>query len=155
MSGDASFADGAGRPLRLVAADADDLQVVSSLMQDAIFASEDVSWQPSKRRFVVLLNRFRWEDQAALKNPERVRSLLTLEDVRGVRSQGFDHKVKDVVLSLLSVDWEADADGSGQIVLVLAGDGALAIRVDCINVSLRDVTRPYRAPSGKRPEHPE
>ncbi len=155
MSEDASFADGAGRPLRLVAADADDLKIVSSLLQDAVFAGEDVTWQASKRRFAMLVNRFRWEDRVALKNPERVRSMLVIEDVTGVRSQGFDHKAKDVVLSLLSVDWKAGEDGAGQVVLTLAGDGGLAIQTECINVALRDVTRPYAAPSGKRPEHPE
>ena len=155
MSDDASFADGAGRPLRLVAADADDLRIMSSLLQDAVFSGEDVTWQADRRRFAMLINRFRWEDRVALKNPERVLCLLVIDDVRAVRSQGFDHKAKDVVLSLLSLEWEAGDDGAGQLVLTLAGDGALAVQSDCINVSLRDVTRPYAAPSGKRPEHPE
>jgi hypothetical protein len=34
-------------------------------------------------------------------------------------------------------------------------DGAIAIDVECINVTLKDVTRPYVAPSRKAPNHPD
>lgn len=152
MSQDASFADGAARPMRLVAADAEDLQVISSLVQDAVFAGEDVVWKASARRFAMLINRFRWEDRAAQATPERVRAMLVIEDVEKVRSQGFDPKSKDVVLSLLSVEWDTQTE---EVLLTFAGDGAVAVKAECINVMLHDVTRPYVAPSGKRPAHPE
>jgi hypothetical protein len=35
----------------------------------------------------------------------------------------------------------------------LAGDGAIALAVETLDVALRDVTRPYLAPSGKVPAH--
>ena len=40
-------------------------------------------------------------------------------------------------------------------VLVLAGDGAVMVEVEAIEVTLHDVTRPYVAPSQKKPEHRE
>lgn len=152
MSSDASFADGNGRPLRLVAADPDDLRVLSSLLQDAVLASEDVTWKAREKRFAMLLNRFRWEDKTAQNNPERVRTMLVIEDVVGVRSQGFDPKMRDAVLSLLAVAWDSESD---EVLLTFAGDGVIAVESDGLNVTLHDVTRPYAAPSGKRPEHPE
>lgn len=60
-----------------------------------------------------------------------------------------------MILSLLSVGWEAGEDGTGRLVLTLAGDGAIALETECVNVTLQDVTRPYEAPSKKAPEHPE
>jgi hypothetical protein len=42
----------------------------------------------------------------------------------------------------------------GRLTLTFAGDGALALEVEAINLALRDVTRPYQAPSGKTPSHP-
>ena len=39
--------------------------------------------------------------------------------------------------------------------LTLAGDGAIALEVEALEVTLQDVTRPYRAPSGKAPAHPD
>jgi len=59
------------------------------------------------------------------------------------------------VLSLLSLDWQEGEDGTGRITLMLAGDGAVAVDVECIDVALRDVTRPYLAPSRKVPDHSE
>ena len=64
MSGDASFADGAERPLRLKAETADDLQVMSALVQDALTTPAETAWMTRRRRFSLLINRFRWEDAA-------------------------------------------------------------------------------------------
>ena len=55
--------------------------------------------------------------------------------------------------SILSLRWEPAEDGTGRIVLVLAGDGAVMVEVEAIEVTLHDVTRPYLAPSQKKPEH--
>ncbi len=156
---DARFEDGAERPLALGARDADDLAVISALCQDAVLGVADMTWQRRQRRFVALLNRFRWEDRAVAESArrpyERVRSLLRVEGVLAVRTQGIDRRDRDMVLSLLSLEWQPGEDGAGRLVLVLAGDGAVALEAEMLEVTLRDVTRPYRAPSGKAPRHPE
>jgi hypothetical protein len=157
VSGDASFDDGGERPVFVTAMDAEGLTVVSALAQDSVFAVSDMRWQAGRRRFAVLLNRFRWEDRAraeARGRPyERVRSLLVVDDVLAVRSQGLDRSAADTVLSLLSVTWEPGEDGAGHVLLTLAGDGAVAIEAECLDVTLKDVTRPHVAPSGKVPAH--
>ena len=156
---DARFEDGAERPLRLTARDAEDLRVISALCQDAVLPATEMRWDRRRRRFAVLLNRFRWEDrtaaEAARRPYERARALLVAEGVLAVRSMGIDRADRDLVLSLLSLDWAAGDDGAGTLTLVLAGDGAVALSVEALDVSLQDVTRPYRAPSGKAPSHPE
>jgi hypothetical protein len=154
---DARFEDGAERPLFLSAADPEGLQVISALVQDAVFSASEMRWEPRRRRFAVLLNRFRWEDRAraeARGRPyERVRALLVVEDALRVRSQGVDPAEADTVLSLLSLAWEPGEAPAGRLILTLAGDGAVAVEAECLEVSLRDVTRPYAAPSGKVPRH--
>ena len=107
----------------------------------------------------MLLNRFRWEDQDAAARRgrafERVRSLLVFDSVLSVASQGIDRSEKDMILSVLSVDFEAGEDGAGQVLLTLAGDGVIRLSVEAIDATLKDVTRPYVAPSGQAPRHPE
>ena len=83
-----------------------------------------------------------------------MQSLLVFEDVMAVQSQGFDRRDKDTVMSLLDMTFAPGADGTGRVVLVLAGDGEIALSVESLDVTLRDVTRPYLAPSGKAPTHP-
>ena len=151
---DARFEDGATRPLNLVARDDGDLAVISALVQDAVLSAGDMRYQKSKRRFTLLINRFRWED-GTIRSPERVRSLLVLDDVTLVQGQGIDRKDPDIVLSLLSLGFAPGDDGTGVVTLTFAGDGALAFGVEALDVTLKDVTKPYLAPSRLVPKHPE
>ena len=156
---DATFADGGDRPLRLKALDVEDLTVLSSLTQDAVFPATEMRWDRKARRFALLLNRFRWEDLPAAKrlgrDVERVRAVLAFDDVTKVTSSGLDRNDPDLVLSLLSISWQPSEDGAGRFELTLAGDGTIALDAECINITLQDVTRPYIAPSRKAPNHPE
>ncbi|TDE35567.1 DUF2948 family protein [Antarcticimicrobium sediminis] len=156
MTKDATFEEGGEAPLNLGALDAEDLKVISSLAQDAVFPASEMKWAPAQRRFALLLNRFRWEDANRDRHgAERVRSVLAIDEVLRVSSQGIDRKDTDTVLSLLSVEFTPDADGAGHVLLTLAGDGAIRLEVEALGVTLKDVTRPYRALSGKAPTHPE
>jgi hypothetical protein len=157
VSTDAKFEDAAEAPLRLVAMDDEDLQILSALCQDAVFPATEMQWQPKTQRFGLLLNRFRWEDiplaERSGRKPERVQSVLAVENVRRVSSQGIDRRDKDTVLSVLAVTFDPD-DAGGAVLLTLAGDGAIRLQVEELEVALRDVTRPYAAVSGKVPDHP-
>ncbi len=150
---DARFEDGAEAPLRLQALDADDLAVISALVQDAVFPVTEMRYQPRQRQFAVLLNRFRWEDRARTGDFERVQSLLVIEDVLRVASTGFDRGETDLIMSLLALAFAPGEDGAGHVTLTLAGDGEIRLDIECLDISLRDVTRPYRAPSGRAPDH--
>lgn len=157
MSEDAKFQDGGEAPLRLKAMDTDDLNVLAALVQDGIFPASEMRWDRKARRFAILLNRFRWEDAERAKirkrDYERVQSMLVIEDVLSVKSQGVDARDSDMVYALLSVAFQPSQDGMGRIELTLAGDGAVAIEVEALEVVLKDVTRPYIAPSKQAPVH--
>ena len=154
---DARFEDGAERPLHLVARDEADLQVISALVQDAVLDIADMRWDRKQQRFALLVNRFRWEDRTAAdaggRAYERVRAMLLIEDVTAVQSMGIERGTAEQVLSVLSVEFAAGPDGTGTLTLTLAGDGAVAVAVEALEVTLKDVTRPYRAASGKVPSH--
>ncbi len=153
---DARFEDGAERPLRLQALDGDDLKVISALVQDAVFPVTEMAWDAKRRRFALLINRFRWEDRdraSAAGDFERVQALLVVSDVVAVASNGIDRADKDLILSLLTIEFQPGEDGAGHVMLTLAGDGEIRLSVECLDVALSDVTRPYRAPSRKMPAH--
>lgn len=155
---DARFEDGAEQSLSLKAETAEDLAVVSALIQDAVLPVEELRWDRRGRRLALLINRFRWEDRSAAEKAgrpyERARALLVIGGVTALASQGFDRSDGGTILSLLSLEWQPEADGAGRLVLTLAGDGAVSATVECIDVTLRDVTRPYVAPSRHLPHHP-
>ena len=156
---DAKFSDGREQPLRLKAESADDLAVISTYVQDAVGQNAEISWMQKKHRFAILLNRFRWEDRLKAENQsrpyERVQSMLIVDSALKVSAQGLDPSDKDMAFELLSISFDATEDGAGQVVLTLAGDGVIALDVECLDVTLSDVSRPYIARSTRVPSHPD
>jgi dipeptidyl aminopeptidase/acylaminoacyl peptidase len=154
---DATFEDGVEQPLRLKALDVEDLAVVSGLVQDAVFPGSEIKWDRTARRFALLLNRFRWEDadeaETRKRDYERVQSVLVIEDALRVQSQGVDPRDSDMVLSVLAIAFVEGTDGGGFVDLTLAGDGVIRVEVEALEVVLKDVTRPYVAPSKAKPTH--
>lgn len=156
---DAKFSDGAEQPLRLKAESADDLAVISTYVQDAVGQNAEISWMAKKHRFAILLNRFRWEDRLNAESQsrpyERVQSMLVVDSTLKVAAQGLDPNDKDMAFELLSIEFQAGDDGAGQVILTLAGDGAISLDVECLDVTLSDVSRPYVARSTHAPSHPD
>ncbi|MEM6564346.1 MAG: DUF2948 family protein [Pseudomonadota bacterium] len=153
---DARFEDANEAPLNLGALDEQDLEVLASLTQDAVFPVTEMKWDRTTGRFALLLNRFRWEDaQLRAQRPERVQSILAFDTVKGVATSGIDRADTDTILSLLTLRFEPVQVPSGRLLLTLAGDGAIRLDVEAIEVTLRDVTKPYIAPSGQTPVHPD
>jgi hypothetical protein len=159
MAEDARFEDGDERPLRLIAQGSDDVEVLATLCQDAVAQTSEILYERRKRRFTMLLNRFRWEDRDNAHSGgrpfERVQSLLIVDDVLKVLTQDIDPNDPDLVLSLIGISFEPSDDPAGRIVLTFSGDGALALDVDCVEMQLKDVSRPYVARAKAAPRHPE
>ena len=157
MTKDARFEDGAEAALALRAETPDDLTVLSALVQDAVLPITEIRWDRRARRLSLLINRFRWEDRAAAERAgrgfERVRAMLLVRDVMAVRTQGIDRAAGDRVLSLLDIQFEAGAECGGRVIFTLAEGAAIALEVEALDLTLRDVTRPYLAPSGRAPKH--
>ena len=139
------------KSLKLAAADAEDLELLSARMQDAAAKLKDFAWLPKQRRFVGLFNRFRWEDGKGTGT--RVRAALRFDGVSKVQSAHVKQGAPDAVVSLLAVRFtpKADGDPAGVIELVLAGGGAIRLDVECIDAELADLTGPWAARA--RPDH--
>ena len=148
----ASFEDVSFKPLRLVAFTVEDLEVISAITQDAVFPSSEMILNSEKRRFAILLNRYFWEKNKS-KNVERVQAVLAFEDVKNVQTQNINKADNNLALCLLNISFNAEEDGMGTIQIILSGEGAIRLQVEALEVSLRDVTKPYLAPSGLIPHH--
>jgi hypothetical protein len=59
--------------LKFVVLDEEDLEIVSTHLQDAVVKVSDVLWRPQENRVVVALNRFDWESAQADKPEYRRR----------------------------------------------------------------------------------
>lgn len=139
--------------LKLLALDEEDLDIVSAHMQDAVFKCTDVEYDKKRGLFALKANRFVWEKAVEKgKSFERRRAALVFKRVHGVRSIGFDRKNGSAVLDLLAIQFEKAADGpEGTIELLLAGDGAIRLNVECIEVQLADMGGTWE--TNTKPEH--
>lgn len=153
---DAVFSD---QPLKLKAEGAEDLEVISALVQDAICKTGDIHWMARHRRLAVILRRFRWEDSAeaeAQHRPyERVQSALSIHDATALRVRGIDQSAPEAVQNLLALQFEATEDGAGILRLVFADGAELALDVECCDARLIDLTQPWEAKAKAQPSHPE
>ena len=147
-----TFEDVSYKPLRLVAFSVEDLKVISSITQDAVFPSTEMILNSQQRRFAILLNRYRWETTKP-ENIERVQAVLAFEDVKNVQTQKINQTNSNLALYLLNISFKLEEDGMGTVELILAGGGAIRLHVEALEVTLRDVTQPYLAPSGQIPNH--
>jgi hypothetical protein len=142
------------RGLTLAAEDAEDLEVISARLQDAVALVKDVVWLPKARRFAALFNRFKWEDTETKGDGLRVRAGLTFDSVLSVKAQNIREDDGEAVLSLLAIRFTPNGgeDPGGTIELVFSGGGTIRLQAECIEASLSDVSGEWVARG--RPTHP-
>jgi len=138
--------------LRLLAEDAEDLKTVSAALQDAVVRVGDLDMDHHRRAFTAVVNRYRWEMADAGGRGQRVRAALHVQSVLGARRRGLNVDQPDAVANLLSVAFETDDEPPGGVLrLTFSGGGEIAFDVECLDITLVDVTRPW--PARRRPSH--
>lgn len=151
MVEDARFED-AAKPIRLMAQSVEDLTVLSALLQDAVGKASDFAYLAKSRRFVFVVNRYRWEIDSQRRGPgERVQAGVTIENALKVRSRGVKAGT-DAPVNILDLAWAAGEDGAGSLHILCAGGAEFAIEAEALEVKLSDVTKPWSA--AQRPRHP-
>ncbi|HUL07119.1 MAG TPA: DUF2948 family protein [Candidatus Acidoferrum sp.] len=161
--------------LKLSARDPDDLAVIAACVQDALAPIGEMAYLPAEHRFVVALNRFRWErldagalvragadrspqrqrGDAAFLEPgdgrpsyERVHSGLRFESVTAVRTKNIDLRNRERILALLTIQAEP-----GSVTLVFADDAVIRLEVADLRCYLEDFSDPW--PTRWLPCHPD
>jgi hypothetical protein len=144
--------------LKLIVFDAEDLNVVSAHLQDAILRSGDMAYLTRQKRFAAVLNRFDWagamKGEPANDDLTRFRCGLRFERVLKVRSSGINTADKGQVLVLLNMDFQPHGvdDPAGTVTLTFAGQAALQLDVECLEAELKDLGPAWAAKS--KPQHP-
>ncbi len=153
---DARFEDGF-KPVKLIARDAEDLKVISALLQDAVIPAAELAYDKSARRFAFMANRFRWE---APELKERVRAAAHVDNVLSARSRGVlkpsaepsETETDAKPLALLAISFEPDAEPpSGLLRLACSGGAEIELRVEALEIVVADRSKPW--PAAATPAH--
>src|SRR5689334_7408399 len=126
--------------LKLVALDADDMEVVSTQLRDAVVQAADIHWRPAEQRVVVGVYRSDWAAASgAAPACRRRRAALRFDRVLSCQCRNLDAVQKDQVLTLLAVEFNAKDEPAGTVTLTFSGGGALRLDVECLEVELADL----------------
>ena len=139
-------------PVKFVALDRDDLEVVSTHLQDALVKVADIMWRPQERRRVLALSRCDWLS-AEGTSPElrRCRAALRFERVNACKCRSVNPHGKDDVLNLLAIEFCETDSPAGTVTLTFSGGGKLRLDVECLEAELADVGPSW--PAVARPIH--
>jgi hypothetical protein len=139
-------------PVKFVALDQEDLEVISTHLQDAAVKVADVVWRPEEKRLVIALNRFDWCSAEGDK-PEfrRCRSALRFDRVAACKCRHVNPAGKDAILNLLAVEFVPTDLPSGVVTLTFSGGAALRLEVECLEAELADLGPSWTVAS--RPAH--
>jgi hypothetical protein len=140
--------------LKLKAAEIEDVSVISAAIEGAITSPGELGYSAISRTLTLTASRFMWEQfQKAPENTLRTRCGLLFGDVLSVKAQGISPDRPTEVLELLSLTCIPGEDGSAIVNLIFAGNAALRLSVECIDIALTDVGDPWG--TDKIPDHTE
>jgi hypothetical protein len=126
--------------LKLVALDRDDLEVVSTHLQDATLSVGDVHWRPTEKRLVISLARFDWEGSLSeAAQFQRRRTALRFERVNSIKCRNVDCRDRQAMLNLLAVEFDEGDPPAGVVTLMCSGGAALRLEVECLECELVDL----------------
>ena len=134
------------RKLSLLARDAPDLAVISSMLQDAIVTVADMVYLEREQSFIMVINRFRWEASTDEAAGERINAGLRFDRVQRVQFRKIDREHRERFAVLLSVAYD-----SGVVMMRFSGDGAVRLEVSELLCALSDFDEAW--PTIWRPEH--
>ena len=143
--------------LKLIALDAEDLDVISATTQDAIVRTAEMGYAKADQRFALLMNRFAWEDgqggvpKTGPKTGTRKRAALHFDHVTAVKAAGFDPAAPEGTLELLTIRFVETAAPSGHVDLAFAGGGTVRLEVEVLEARLADLGAAWAAKA--KPAH--
>lgn len=136
-------------PLRLVAQDIEDLNVVAAAVQDAVTNIGMLRFDRASRRFSFEINRYCWEQE---DKKRRVRALLAFDGVLDVKVRKIDKTDTETTVSLLNVEFLAgEVPPSGEISILFSDDREIRLNVEVLDVTLLDGNDIW--PTPKQPSH--
>ena len=116
-------------PLKFVALDPDDLEVVSTHLQDAEVKVADVHWRPQEKRLVIGLDRFDWQAwNARARRCAAAARRCASTGCRACKCKQVQPGGKDAVLNLLAVEFEQTDAPAGVVTLMFSGGEACGSR---------------------------
>lgn len=132
--------------LKLIARNEEDLEVVSAYLQDSIVVLKDIIFLRKNKNFLMILNRFIWEDieKGIFRENKRIRCALKFDEVISVKSKNINQKNKNKLLEYLAIKCNSNSNNYFKIQIFFSGGSIITIKSEIIEVYLNDLGKPWK-----------
>jgi len=127
--------------LKLVGKNSEDLKIISSYIQDSIVTIRDMVFLKKNRIFLMMVNRFMWEnvEKEKSKQIKRIRCAIKFEEVLKVKSKKINQKNKNMRLECLAIKCNEILNKNYEIIFFFSGQGIITLISEAIEVVLHDL----------------
>ena len=131
--------------LKLIGKNEKDLKVMSAYLQDSIILVKNIVFLKKNRIFVIILNRYMWEDveKGVFRKNKRIKCAVKFEDVINVKSQNINQKNKNKILEFLAVKCIKNLNEIYEIKIFFSGGSMISVFAETINIFLDDFGKPW------------
>jgi len=107
--------------LKLLGKHQEDLKIISAYLQDSIIIVKDIVFLKENRIFIMIVNRFMWEDveKGVFRQNKRIRCAVKFEEVIKVESKNINQKSKNKPLECLAIKCSSIFDETYKINIFL------------------------------------
>jgi hypothetical protein len=131
------------QPLKIVANDREDLDIILTLLQDALMPTVSIVFDKEQKTMTFLTNRFCWEIPEKEQDAYyRVHSGLLFCNVESVHEKNIDQTNKKRILSFLTAKVE-DVDSRIHIYLFFSDDACMRMIVSNVKCIMADIDEPW------------
>ena len=131
--------------LKLLGKHQEDLKIISAYLQDSIIIVKDIVFLKESRIFIMIVNRFMWEDveKGVFRQNKRIKCAVKFEEVIKVESKNINQKNKNKPLECLAINSSSIFDEVYKIKIFFAGNSIITIISEVIEVALHDLGKPW------------
>ena len=131
--------------LKLIVRNREDLKVISAYSQDSVVAIKDITFLKKNRIFIMIINRFMWEDieRGINRQSKRIRCALKFEGILKVKSKKINQKNKNKRLECLAIECNEILSKNNEIIFFFAGGGVITLISEFIEAVMHDIGKPW------------
>ena len=131
--------------LKLIVRNREDLKVISAYSQDSVVAIKDITFLKKNRIFIMIINRFMWEDieRGINRRSKRIRCALKFEGILKVKSKKINQKNKNKRLECLAIECNEILSKNNEIIFFFAGGGVITLISEFIEAVMHDLGKPW------------
>ena len=131
--------------LKLLGKNQEDLKIISAYLQDSILIVKDIVFLKQNRTFIMIVNRFMWEDieKGITRQSKRIRCALKFEGILQVKSKKINQKNRNKRLECLAIKCNQFLSKNYEIIFFFAGGAAITLISESIEAVMRDLGEPW------------